>query len=255
MSNYFLVAPVDTSPFHTQTLSDLASTYLTSQKTWLSSLPYPLSLFISAGESQETWQIHENLLLACLRTGDNDTAFQCVEALTKRFGLRNDRVMALHGLYQEAIAKDDRELLAVLKMYESLLAEDNTRFSVWKRKAAVLRSLGRVGEAAVTLTGLVEVSPTDAEAWAELADIYLAQSLFEQAVYCLEEVLLLAPNAWNIHAKLGEVIYLSSGNMEGEANQLKALSESMRRFCRSIELCDDYLRGYYGLKLVRILSN
>lgn len=25
----------------------------------------------------------------------------------------------------------------------------------------------------------------------------------------------------------------------------------MRRFCRSIELCDDYLRGYYGLKLVR----
>jgi hypothetical protein len=24
----------------------------------------------------------------------------------------------------------------------------------------------------------------------------------------------------------------------------------MRRFCRSVELCDDYLRGYYGLKLV-----
>lgn len=24
----------------------------------------------------------------------------------------------------------------------------------------------------------------------------------------------------------------------------------MRHFCRSIELCDDYLRGYYGLKLV-----
>lgn len=23
----------------------------------------------------------------------------------------------------------------------------------------------------------------------------------------------------------------------------------MRRFCRSIELCDDYLRGFYGLKL------
>lgn len=23
----------------------------------------------------------------------------------------------------------------------------------------------------------------------------------------------------------------------------------MRRYCRAIELCDDYLRGYYGLKL------
>lgn len=29
----------------------------------------------------------------------------------------------------------------------------------------------------------------------------------------------------------------------------KYLPESMRRFCRSIELCDDYLRGYYGLKI------
>jgi hypothetical protein len=28
------------------------------------------------------------------------------------------------------------------------------------------------------------------------------------------------------------------------------LAESMRRFSRSIELCDNYLRGYYGLKIV-----
>lgn len=30
----------------------------------------------------------------------------------------------------------------------------------------------------------------------------------------------------------------------------KYLAESLKRFCRSIELCDDYLRGYYGLKIV-----
>ncbi len=30
----------------------------------------------------------------------------------------------------------------------------------------------------------------------------------------------------------------------------KYLAESTRCFSRSIELCDDYLRGYYGLKLV-----
>jgi hypothetical protein len=35
-----------------------------------------------------------------------------------------------------------------------------------------------------------------------------------------------------------------------EAGSDKFLAESIRRFCRSIELCDDYLRGYYGLKLV-----
>jgi len=28
------------------------------------------------------------------------------------------------------------------------------------------------------------------------------------------------------------------------------MAEAIKRFTRSIELCDDYLRGYYGLKLV-----
>jgi hypothetical protein len=40
--------------------------------------------------------------------------------------------------------------------------------------------------------------------------------------------------------------------ISGEAGSEKHLYESLRRFCRSIELCDDYLRGYYGLKLVRV---
>ncbi len=39
----------------------------------------------------------------------------------------------------------------------------------------------------------------------------------------------------------------AAGNSESPE---KSLAEALRRFCRSIELCDDYLRGYYGLKLV-----
>ena len=30
----------------------------------------------------------------------------------------------------------------------------------------------------------------------------------------------------------------------------KSLTEAIRRYCRSVELCDGYLRGYYGLKIV-----
>lgn len=41
----------------------------------------------------------------------------------------------------------------------------------------------------------------------------------------------------------------ASGAVEGSAQ--KYLAEALKRFSRSIELCDDYLRGYYGLKLVR----
>ena len=51
---------------------------------------------------------------------------------------------------------------------------------------------------------------------------------------------------------MGELIFISS-NASAPANDAdveKSLVDSMRWFCRSIELCDGYLRGYYGLKLV-----
>ena len=37
----------------------------------------------------------------------------------------------------------------------------------------------------------------------------------------------------------------------GDQNESpRQLAEALKRFCRSVELCDDYLRGYYGLKTV-----
>jgi tetratricopeptide (TPR) repeat protein len=159
-------------------------------------------------------------------------------------------VMALQGLYEEATAENDAELQAILARYEELLKEDPTLFAVQKRRAALLRSMGKTNEAVVALTYLLDSSPIDAESWSEIADLYLTQGLYEQAIFSLEEVLLVTPNAWNIHARLGEVLFLAANKSEG-AEQIKGLSEAMRRFCRSVELCDDYLRGYYGLKLVR----
>lgn len=250
MSTSLLQPPTKSSPQTALHLSQQAKTYFNSQSSWLSALPYPLSLFINT-ESQEKWQIYENVFLACLRTGDNSSAYLCLEELTDRFGKKNDRVLALQGLYKEAMAKDTKELQEVAMWYHELLKEDPTIFSMQKRRAALLRSIGQTADAIRAVSNLVTISPTDAEAWSELGDLYLTQGVYEQAIYCFEEVLVVMPNAWNMHAKLAEVQYLAAGAQEsGSGDQLKSLSESMRRFCRSVELCDDYLRGYYGMKLV-----
>lgn len=245
-----LAPPTNNSPESALQLSQAAPSFFASQRSF--NLPWPLSL-LSATESQEKWQIYNNVFVACLQSGDNESAYLCLEELTDRFGKSNERVMALQGLYEEATAKNDAELQAVLSRYEELLMDDPTLFAVQKRRAALLRSMGKTSEAVTALTALLDASPIDAESWAELADVYLTQGLYEQAIFSLEEVLLVTPNAWNIHARLGEVLYLAANKAEG-AEQLKGLSEAMRRFCRSIELCDDYLRGYYGLKLVRPMS-
>ena len=50
------------------------------------------------------------------------------------------------------------------------------------------------------------------------------------------------------HAQLATLHYLSA--QAQASNQLQSLTLSLRHFCRSIELNEYYLRGYYGLKLV-----
>jgi len=186
-------------------------------------------------------------MLSCLRTGDEQSANLCLQRLTDRFGAENERLMALRGLFQEATAEDDAELYQVLEEYQDILSKDSSNMPVSKRRIALLRSLQKPIEAITALTQLLDASPTDAEAWAELADLYVSQGMFQQAIFALEEVLLITPNAWNIHARLGEVLYMAASGSESVGD--KNLAESLRRFCRSVELCDDYLRGHYGLKL------
>ncbi|KAM5342709.1 hypothetical protein ACJ41O_013675 [Fusarium nematophilum] len=209
----------------------------------------PLVSLFSATETADLWTIYENLLLSCLRTGDDEAAHQCVERLVLRFGDKNERVMALKGMVKEAVATNNNELAAVLKEYEDILQEDGSNIPIAKRRVALLRSMGKTPEAIASLVWLLEFNPTDAEGWAELSDLYLSQGLYSQAIYALEEVLVVIPNAWNMHARLGEVS-LMAANETGDGFPQKHLANSLKRFCRSIELCEDYLRGYYGLKKV-----
>ena len=74
---------------------------------------------------------------------------------------------------------------------------------------------------------------------------------------CMTDILLspaevgrLTNDIEQIHARLGEILYISAMSSSNETADSKTFAEAMRRFCRSVELCDDYLRGYYGLKLV-----
>lgn len=159
-------------------------------------------------------------------------------------------MMGLTGVYHEATAPDRKALENILQQYEEALNEKPVNMTIRKRRVALLKSLGRTEGAIAGLVELLDASPTDAEAWSELAELYFAQMLYTQAVYSMEEVLLVMPNAWNMHARLGEMLFVSSINSKEEHLQLKSLVQSLKSFCRSVELCHDYLRGYYGLKLV-----
>ncbi|GFF16669.1 tetratricopeptide repeat domain protein [Aspergillus terreus] len=202
----------------------------------------------SGSDNPETYDTLEQLFLSCLQTGDDQSALRCLDQLTHRFGASNERIQGLRGLYQEATAGKQSDLEDCLRKYDEALAENPMNLPILKRRISLLRSLSKPAEAISALVELLKAVPTDSESWCELADLYLSESMVSQAVFCLEEALLLVPNAWNIHARLGEVLYIGACSSDGETSS-QLLERSIRYFCRSIELCDHYLRGLYGLAL------
>lgn len=203
---------------------------------------------LNTADTPELWADLERLLHACLRTGDDKSAFLCLEKLTERFGPENERIMGLRGLYQEAVAENDEALRHILDDYNKILTENPMNVPIHKRRTALIKSLGRHQQAISNLVDFLDSFPTDIEAWSELSELYFSQGLISQAIFSLEEAVIIAPNAWNLHARLGELEYLAGVSSEGAEGQ-KHLTQAVQRFSRSIELCDDYLRGFYGLKL------
>lgn len=205
---------------------------------------------VSAVEEPSEWAELEQIFVACLRSRDDESAQLCLERLTSRFGSENHRVMAHRGLYQEARASNDEDLRRILQGYNKIIDEDPMNIPIHKRRTALIRLLGRPSDALECLQQFINFFPSDAEAWCELADLYLSEGLYTQAIFCVEEALLIVPNAWNVHARLGELNYLASqSGQEAVAANEKYLTEAIKRFARSVELCQDFLRGYYGLKL------
>jgi tetratricopeptide (TPR) repeat protein len=239
-----LSPPTNITPQTALTLSQKSPLLLTRNPT--SSLPWPISLLTST-ETPSTWTIHENAFYASLRTGDDASARQLLTRLTARFGETNERILTLRGVYEEAVAKNNSELEQVLKRYERQIKEDPTMFPIRKRRVAVLKALGRTQDAMAALVELVEQSPADVEAWAELGDGYMGMGLWAQAVFCWEEVLLVCPNAWAAHAHIAGIHYLSS---PPSSPSLPALTLSLHHYTRSLELNPSYLRAHYGLKLL-----
>jgi hypothetical protein len=122
MSSSLLHPPAHLPPAVALQLSQQAPSIL--QNTPSSIGSYSIGSLWATAESPELWTSYENLMLSCLRTGDERSAHLCLQRLTERFGAENERLMALRGLFQESIAKDDAELKQVLEEYKTILTKD-----------------------------------------------------------------------------------------------------------------------------------
>lgn len=122
MASSILHPPAHLPPAVALHLSQQAPTILKDAPTSITS--YSAKTLFAKPETADLWTIYENLMLSCLRTGDDQSAELCLQRLTSRFGAENERVTALNGLFKEATADGEAALQKILEDYTNILTKN-----------------------------------------------------------------------------------------------------------------------------------
>ncbi|KAI9056396.1 TPR-like protein [Trametes sanguinea] len=201
-----------------------------------------------AAKGEAGWDELEKLALAALDQGNTEVADQCLKILSDKFP-DSPRVDVLTGIRMEATERPE----AVLKFYDELLEEDSSRAAIWRRKAHVLRQMGKIDKAVEELSAMLDTFYTEVEGWLELADIYLTCQQYTYALQSLSHALLLSPQNPSYFLQFAETAYLAED-----------VPLALKMFLQTVDMTDDddgdmapsdsipsgiTLRAWFGVKL------
>ncbi|KZT63519.1 TPR-like protein [Daedalea quercina L-15889] len=201
-----------------------------------------------AKQGDEGWDNLEKLFLAALDQGDIEVADQCLQLILDKFP-GSPRADVLQGLRMEATEPLD----VALKFYSELLEADETNAAVWRRKAVVLRNMGKIDRAVEELSSMLDTFYADVGGWLELADIYSSCNQYTYALQSLSHALILAPQSPFYFLQFAEIAYLALD-----------ITLSLKMFLVAVDMTDDddgpvppqdsiptglTLRAWYGVKL------
>ncbi|KAJ8475441.1 hypothetical protein ONZ51_g6543 [Trametes cubensis] len=194
------------------------------------------------------WDAVEKLALAALDQGNTEVADKCIRILSDKFP-DSPRVDVLTGIRMEATETPE----VALRYYDELLQEDPARAAIWRRKAHVLRQMGKIDRAVEELSAMLDTFYTEVEGWLELTDIYLSCQQYTYALQSLSHALLLAPQNPSYFLQFAETAYLAED-----------IPLALKMFLQTVDMTDDddgdiapsdtiptgiTLRAWFGVKL------
>ncbi|KAL3926856.1 MAG: hypothetical protein SGPRY_003103 [Prymnesium sp.] len=205
----------------------------------------------------ELWVTYEQVMLALLqygKLGKNEAGSDAIPddlKAAQKYGNTLSaqfpdslRVKRLDGMLWEAKGMYDM----AMKEYEEILAEDPNNILAIKRQIAICRARGKTNEAASRLVKYLDTVCSDAEAWLQLAAIYLNAQQFKRAAFCMEELIMINPMSYLYHLRYAEIMYtIGSSDKGGGTEQLRI---ARKYYAHSLDLKpSNNLRAVYGLLL------
>ncbi|KAI8929583.1 hypothetical protein BC831DRAFT_443296 [Entophlyctis helioformis] len=184
----------------------------------------------------ERFAITEQVFVAALDTGDTQLAKRMLDTITAAFPpAKSIRSQRLNGQYLETLGDHER----AFDLYQAALDADEANGALWKRCIARFISMGDRERAIEALVGYVDRFMQDAEGWMMLAKLYADACRFQQAAFCLEEVLVLRPSSPLHQVRYAEVVA-----------SLGRLHTAVKYYSSALELLEDHVRALYGLRAV-----
>lgn len=188
----------------------------------------------------EAWAINEQVCIAAMDCNVTDLGDKCYKALRVKFGADSVRLGILEGMQYESRGKWD----LAKELYEGLLKLDPTNAAIMKRQVALLIGQSQIPAAIKKMNAYLEIFHIDAEAWMELAQLYLKTNNFVGAKFCMEELILQNPYNHVYHQRYAEILY-SIGVSGGQESMTLAL----KYFAKAAKLNPLNTRAVYGVML------
>ncbi|XP_053992053.1 ER membrane protein complex subunit 2-like [Hylaeus volcanicus] len=178
------------------------------------------------------WRVYERIAHLTAIVGLNDWSHFCLKALETQFPASNR--VALLKLTIECLREKKPE---TLETFINVVEKNKTDFVL--RKQAIMYYFSMNHNASSTINLLLEhllEFSQDVDAWILLAQLYIYQSCYPQAIFCYEEALL--NNATNI---------LTSLTVAELSVSIKQYDNGLRYYFIALQQQPDQIRGLWGV--------
>jgi len=182
----------------------------------------------------EQWTVYEQVFFAACAAGNEGWRDHCLKKLTAKWPNSN-RVERLKGMKEECC----KNYSQAIKIYDAIIEKRPEDTVAWKRRIAVSKQNGNVGETIAKINEYLEAFVTDAEVWHELAELYIEAGSLSRALYCFEELVLANPRSVYHLLSYAELLY-STGDY----------SQSRQYYSLALYLDGTSLRALWGLVAV-----